>query len=63
MSLLFGAVSFLVGLLMIFVGRPGSSGENPAFLRNGFAETFYPVTCLGLLVVGGAFIGQGLGLI
>jgi hypothetical protein len=50
-NLIVGVVALALGVTMIWVGSP-KGGVSPVFMRNGFMELLYPVTCLATFVVG-----------
>ena len=53
--------AFVVGIAMIWWGKPNKAGENPRLLRLGFMQMIYPATVLTVLVVGVAEILQAFG--
>jgi hypothetical protein len=47
-----GITALLIGVAMIWFGRPNKAGENPAFLRIAFMQMVYPAIVLMFVVVG-----------
>lgn len=60
MTMLFGALAILAGIGLVFLGRPNAAGDSPVFLRSSLMQMNYPVLCLGLIVIGLAFLVTGL---
>ena len=61
MTLLIPALLLALGIGLVVFAMPKQNGKRPAFFDTTFAFTFYPVACLGCIVVGAALLISNLG--
>lgn len=61
MTTVLSVLAILAGIGLVFVARPNAAGQSPAFLKSHLMQMNYPVFCLGLIVVGLAFLITELG--
>ncbi|WP_372426002.1 hypothetical protein [Salinarimonas chemoclinalis] len=52
MSILHGTVLLALGVALTYAGMPNAAGVSPRFVRGFLGETFYPLLCTGLVVLG-----------
>jgi hypothetical protein len=49
----------VIGLILLWIGRPNKDGLSPSFLRFEQAVTFYPVTVVTFIAIGMATLISG----
>ncbi|WP_029032259.1 hypothetical protein [Salinarimonas rosea] len=52
MTLIHGTVLLALGIALTYAGMPNAAGVSPRYVRGFLGETFYPLLCTGLVVLG-----------
>jgi hypothetical protein len=60
-EIVIGIGAFVVGIALIWFGKPNKAGENPRLLRMGFMQMIYPAIVLTFVVIGVAELLQAFG--